>query len=131
MMEQFETIGVQFPVRLQELTSTSFLALLLLASSCAARRAPVSPATAQANLEQPTQPVYPVDARQQFIEGDVVMEATIDESGQVEKLHVISGPEVLRQSALNAVKKWKYRPVLVDGKPAKVTTTITASFRLR
>src|SRR5688572_9910742 len=126
-------------MRLQKLTRrgsvsdrslvTAIFVLAFLAPSCVPRRVQVSPAVLQANLDQQTRAIYPLEARQKRIQGDVVLEATVGKTGLVEDLRVISGPEILRQAAFDAVKSWRYRPVLVNGKPARVTTTITATFR--
>jgi periplasmic protein TonB len=128
-------------MRLQKLTRkgsvsdrslvTVIFVLAFLVQSCAPRRVQVSPAVLQANLDQQTRAIYPLEARQKRIQGDVVLEATVGKTGLVEDLRVISGPEILRQAAFDAVKSWRYRPVLVNGEPARVTTTITASFRFQ
>ena len=75
-----------------------------------------------------TQPIYPVVARAAHISGAVVLHAIIATDGTIKDLQVISGPEMLRSSALQAVKTWQYRPYLVDGRPREVDTTITVNF---
>ena len=127
---RLQQLTLKVPVRELGLLAC-ILVLSLLAQACASRRVQVSPAVLQANLEQQTRAVYPPEARQQRIQGDVVLEATIGKTGLVEDLRVISGPQLLRQAAFDAVKSWRYRPVLFNGKPTRVTTTITAHFRIR
>jgi len=60
--------------------------------------------------------------------GTVVLNAIIDEKGSVESLHVISGPVILQQAALDAVKSWRYRPYLLNGEPVAVRTQINVAF---
>ena len=80
-------------------------------------------------LAQP-QPVYPPLARQARIQGNVVLHAIIDKDGRVGELQVISGHPLLVQSALDAVKNWRYQPTQLNGDPVEVDTTITVSFVL-
>lgn len=73
-------------------------------------------------------PVYPLDAKQAHIQGAVVLRATIGADGLIQNLTVISGPEMLQQSALDAVKQWVYKPYLLNGNPTSVETTITVTY---
>ncbi len=75
-------------------------------------------------------PVYPPLARQARIQGNVVLHAIIDKDGKVSELQVISGHPLLVQSALEAVKSWRYRPTQLNGEAVEVDTTITVSFVL-
>jgi TonB family protein len=76
-------------------------------------------------------PRYPVEARQQRIEGDVILQATIDTKGNLGKLKVIQGDPILVAAAVDAVKQWKYRPYLLKGEPVEVETTIRVQFHMR
>lgn len=69
-------------------------------------------------------------AQDSGISGSVVMAAVIDDQGKITKLSVISGPEKLRDAALEAVNQWTYKPYLLNGKPVFVQTNITTSFNL-
>jgi peptidyl-prolyl cis-trans isomerase A (cyclophilin A) len=71
-------------------------------------------------------PVKPGDVRQS---GIVVLDAIIDEKGAVESLKVISGPAMLQQAAIDAVKTWHYKPFLLDGVAIDVKTTISVTFK--
>jgi protein TonB len=73
-------------------------------------------------------PVYPAEAKANHISGAVVMAATISKEGTVKQLEVVSGPEELRASALDAVKEWKYQPYLLNGEPVEIETTITVNY---
>ena len=62
--------------------------------------------------------------------GAVVLHAIISKTGPIQSLSVLSGPEMLRASALAAVQQWKYRPFLLNGDPTEVETTITVNFSI-
>jgi periplasmic protein TonB len=70
-------------------------------------------------------PVYPTDTNQR---GAVVLMAIINTKGKVEKLSVISGPEMLRSAALDSVQQWTYKPYLLNGDAVYVRTTVTVDF---
>jgi protein TonB len=62
------------------------------------------------------------------LQGDVVLEATINEQGQIEDLKVVSGHPVLAEAAKNAVSQWRYTPFALNGQPVRKQTRITISF---
>ncbi|HEY2381326.1 MAG TPA: TonB family protein [Terriglobia bacterium] len=75
-------------------------------------------------------PVYPQLARDNHIEGVVVLEATINKDGIVENLNVVNGHPLLIPAAIEAVKQWVYKPVLLNGEPVGTVTTVTVNFAL-
>ena len=75
-------------------------------------------------------PVYPPMARATRTAGRVELQATISRTGTIENLHVASGPSLLLQAAIDAVRQWRYRPYLLNGEPVEVETTINVDFRL-
>jgi periplasmic protein TonB len=77
-----------------------------------------------------TIPVYPPIAVASRTEGTVVLQATISRAGTIANLHVISGPMMLQQAAINAVQQWRYRPYLLSGEPVEVETTVNVVFKL-
>jgi protein TonB len=81
-------------------------------------------------LVQKTIPGYPPIARATRTQGTVVLEATISKAGTIENLRVDSGPAMLQQAALDAVKTWHYRPYLLNGEPVEVETTVNVVFTL-
>ena len=83
-----------------------------------------------ARLVASVQPAYPAVAMRARIEGDVVVEARIDASGNVIGTKVISGPLMLREAAANALAKWKFQPARLRGQPAPSTTIVTLRFTL-
>jgi protein TonB len=76
------------------------------------------------------EPVYPAIAKAAHVSGAVVLRAIISKTGEMQRLTVISGPEMLRSSAVAAVQTWRYRPYLLNGEPTDVETTITVNFSL-
>jgi TonB family protein len=73
-------------------------------------------------------PVYPTFAKEAHVEGDVVIRTTIDKNGSVNHMEVVSGPTMLRQSALDALGRWKYEPSKLDGQPVSVQMLVTIKF---
>ncbi len=76
------------------------------------------------------EPTYPPLARAARVQGDVVLSAIIDSSGQIKNLQLVSGHPMLVPAALDAVKQWRYKPYLLNGQPVEVETTITVIFTL-
>jgi protein TonB len=74
--------------------------------------------------------VYPAIARTAGIQGTVVVEAVISRAGSIESLRVVSGPLMLQNAALEAIRAAKYRPYKLNGEPVEVQTTITVNFRI-
>ena len=83
-----------------------------------------------ANLINQVRPEYPPLARAARVQGTVSLNATIGKDGNVQDLKVMSGPPLLIQAAMDAVKKWAYRPTLLNNNPVEVATTIDVSFTL-
>ena len=75
-------------------------------------------------------PVYPPEAKAAGIQGSVVLHAIISKEGTIDELTVVSGPEELTGSAVDAVRQWTYKPYLLNGEPTAVETTITVNFQL-
>jgi protein TonB len=81
-------------------------------------------------LLQKTPPIYPPIAKAARVSGTVVLQAKISKSGQIEDLHVVTGPAMLQQAAIDAVKTWRYRPYLLNNDPVEVETTVNVIFTL-
>lgn len=73
-------------------------------------------------------PIYPQNALEVNVQGDVVIQAVIDKKGSVADAHVVSGPTMLRQAALAALRRWKYQPSTLDGQPVSVQMLVTIRF---
>jgi len=103
--------------------------------SVAPTRAPVSrlhvsTGVLQGMLIAPIRPVYPAIAKAAHVEGSVVVEAVISRTGMIESLHVVTGPLMLQNAALDAIREARYQPFRLNGEPTEVQTTITVNFRM-
>jgi TonB family protein len=92
---------------------------------------PIGGDVVSAKLLKSVPPVYPPAARSQRVGGDVKIDALIDVSGNVSTMKVISGPTLLHQAAMSAVKQWKYEPAKLDGNPTPMHLTVIVQFRLQ
>ena len=73
-------------------------------------------------------PRYPEFAIQHHVQGSVHVKIAIDAGGRVQQAEVLDGSPVLRQAALDAVKRWVYKPALLDGKPVPFDLKATVNF---
>lgn len=94
-------------------------------------RVRISQGVATGLLASKVQPIYPPSARTSRIQGVVVLQAEISPAGDVAELKLISGDPMLAPAAIDAVKQWKYRPYLLNGKAVGAETQVTVSFTLR
>jgi protein TonB len=83
-----------------------------------------------AHLIKKVPPVYPSMARSNGIQGTVRFMATIGKDGTVQDLRVVSGNPLFVPAARDAVKKWVYRPALLNGEPVEATIQIDVNFSL-
>ncbi|HUA59863.1 MAG TPA: TonB family protein, partial [Verrucomicrobiae bacterium] len=58
------------------------------------------------------------------------LDATISEEGKVEKVAIVSGNPMLTHPAAEALKMWRFKPFLEDGKPVKVVAPVSFSFKV-
>jgi TonB family protein len=77
-----------------------------------------------------TPPIYPQVAREAKVQGTVTMHAIIGKNGSVISLQFVSGPTLLMKAAMDAVKNWRYTPMLLNGQPVEVDTEISVGFHL-
>ncbi len=98
--------------------------------SAGAKRVRVGAQVQSAKLTYKVQPQYPVQAKQQRIQGTVLLEALIGVTGEVSGLQVISGHPLLAPAAMEAVRQWRYQPTLLSGEPVEVVTTVDVVFTL-
>jgi protein TonB len=91
----------------------------------------VSSGTEEGLIVFQTIPQYPVIAKTMRVEGTVELAATISKAGTIENLRVTSGPVMLQQAALDAVKTWRYRPYMLDGAPVEVETSVEVVFKIQ
>jgi protein TonB len=90
----------------------------------------ITRAEAISAIASKVQPEYPAMARQLKIQGTVELEAEVAESGAVTKVDIVSGNPVLTAPSVQAVKRWKFKPFVEDGKPIRVLAPINLDFKL-
>jgi len=76
-------------------------------------------------------PVYPSIARTARVEGSVILEATIDETGTVRNVRVIRSQPLFDQAAIDAVTRWRYAPTRLNGVAVPVILTVTVMFAMK
>lgn len=76
-------------------------------------------------------PVYPAIAIAARKEGVVILEALLDERGHVAQLKVLKSEPLLDGAALEAVRRWRYTPTMLNNEPVPILMTITVRFSLR
>lgn len=73
-------------------------------------------------------PAYPEAAKAARVAGTVIAEITVSPEGNVTEAHILRSIAMLDEAALDAIKRWKYAPTLLNGKPVPVILTVTVSF---
>jgi len=94
------------------------------------KRITVSQGVTSGLLIRRVQPSYPPLAKQARISGAVVLQAVIGKDGTIQNLRAVSGHPMLIQSAIDAVRQWKYKPYFLNGDPVEVDTQVTVNFTL-
>jgi protein TonB len=94
------------------------------------KRIRVSQGVSTGLLIKKVSPKYPEEARQQGVQGSVVLKVLISKEGTITDLTPVSGDPLLTPAAIKAVKKWRYKPYLLEGEPVQVETTIQVNFTL-
>jgi len=84
---------------------------------------------AEKRLAHSVPPKYPVEARSGAAQGTVVLKAVVDETGKVEDLRLVEGNATLATAAIQAVKQWRYRPYVRDGKAQAFQTVVIVDFQ--
>lgn len=111
-----------------------FIAFALVLQTTAAQSSQppvrVSSGVVAARLIHQVIPQYPEEAKRARVGGTVVMHVLLGEDGHVQEVSVVSGPEMLRKSYVDAVRQWVYKPYLLNGKPVPVETTIMLTLDL-
>jgi protein TonB len=117
--------------RLETGVRTAILLLFALAAAgfCEDGAKKLTRAEALSAAVSKVEPEYPPFARQLKISGEVDLEAVVAEDGSVEKVNVVSGNPVLTKAGAEALVKWKFKPVVADGKPVKALAPVSFSFK--
>ncbi len=83
------------------------------------------------DLVHRVEPKYPAIAQNAHVAGTVVLEATVDTSGRVQSVRVLRGVPLLNESAIEAVKQWRYSPLQLNGTPTPFILTVTVTFQMQ
>jgi TonB family protein len=83
------------------------------------------------SAEAAPQPSYPLLAQHMNVQGSVVLKAIIGADGTVQELHVLSGPAILAVAAQQAVREWRFKPVLQNGQPVETMAKIVVNFTIK
>ena len=90
----------------------------------------ISSGVMASNLISAPSPEYPKLASFAHIQGQVILQVVVSRNGKVVDTHIIRGPRLLRGAATDAVRRWRYRPYVLNGKATDVATIVTVDFRL-
>lgn len=88
------------------------------------------PADTAGSVLHRVEPIYPEEARQQKIQGAVVLEIHIGRDGAVQDAKLVSGQQSLADAAMAAVKQWKFKPRVEQGQAVEMQTRVTLNFRM-
>lgn len=116
--------------RVPILTIATVLTAVPAFSQSDSKPATVSETQARLSIKYKVDPEYPATARQFHLFGVVVAQITVGPDGKVESVDDASGNQILQGAVKSALRKWVFSPFLVDGKPSRVKTSMTFSFRL-
>ena len=104
--------------------------LFVITGAAHAQAIRISEADAKKAVVSRIDPEYPPMAKQLKLSGRVQLDVYIDEDGRVEKTEGVAGNPMLTNAAASAVKKWKFTPVMSNGKPAKAIAGFAFDFKL-
>lgn len=98
--------------------------------------APIEPIRPGGNVREPVKvrhvpPIYPRIAQDTGVGGVVILEAVIDVDGSVRDVRVLRSVALLDQAAIDAVRKWRFTPTLLNGVPVPIVMTVTVNFTLK
>jgi protein TonB len=106
-------------------------ASMMLGGQAAKRIPKVAPAVMAKKLVVRVEPVYPLMAREYSVAGPVKLDVVVGVEGKVESAEVVSGPPMLRAAAIDAVRRWVYKPTKVNGVASEVETAVVVNFSLK
>jgi len=81
--------------------------------------------------EQSAPASYPLLAQQMKVQGSVILQALIGADGVIENLRVLSGATILTPAAEQAVREWRFKPIVQNGQPVETTARITVNFTIK
>lgn len=118
------------PIPVSTANPSSLNAVLSAKASLPSLVLPLSAGVSGGKLIHRVQPIYPVEANAKRLQGTVILSAMVMEDGTVNDIKVLAGVPPLSQSAVDAVKQWRYKPFELDGRPVKNEIRIDIDFRL-
>jgi len=74
---------------------------------------------------------YPLLAQQMKVQGSVVLQALIGADGVIQNIHVLSGPAILSSAAQQAVREWRFKPIIENGQAVESKAKITVNFTIK
>jgi TonB family protein len=90
----------------------------------------ISQGVKESTIDRRIEPTYPAEALRRKVQGAVTVEVSIAENGTVSNVKILRGEPLLATAAADAIRKWRYTPTLLDGKPTAVQKEITINFKL-
>ncbi len=90
----------------------------------------ISAQRAEQMITRRVAPVYPPLARAARVQGKVELQVKVDKCGAVSEVRPLTGHPMLMPSATEAVRQWRFRPYLENGKPAGMETILTVNFSM-
>jgi len=91
-----------------------------------------APATNAAQTEPVVEtPQLPQLAQHMNVQGAVVLQALVGSDGEIENLRVLSGPAILASAAEQAVREWRFKPIVQNGQAVESKATITVNFSIK
>jgi TonB family protein len=85
----------------------------------------------ESNATRRVAPSYPIAAREAKVQGAVQVNVSVNENGEVVSAEAVSGPDLLREAALEAAKQWQFKPTTVGGNAVPVQGLLTFNFKLQ
>lgn len=106
---------------------------LVITDAAVTQSAAAAPATNAAEREPivDAQPSYPLLTQHMNVQGSVVLQALIGADGVVENMRVLSGPGILASAAQQAVREWRFKPIVQNGQAVESKATITVNFTIK
>jgi TonB family protein len=74
-------------------------------------------------------PVYPVEARKENLQGIIALDIVVSTDGSVVSMRALNGPDVLAKAAMDSLRWWKFEPYRVNGEPVTAETTVAVEFK--
>ena len=96
-----------------------------------AMKAATNAAEHQALAADASQPIYPPLAQHMNVQGSVVLQALINTDGVIQNLQILKGPAILARAAEQAVREWRFKPIVQNGQAVESKATITVNFTIK